>query len=608
MKITKTLVYVLNALLVLSLFLAGCASPTPAPVAEQPAAQATEAPAAAAEPTSVPAAAPEPTAAQPAEEKVLRMLNFGAPVTLNVHLSSRNNDSEAARLILEPLAAFDNNGEPVPVLAEEIPTLANGGMSADLLTTTWKLKKGVKWSDGTDFTADDVVFTWQYITNPEVGSVSFASYAGIEKVEAVDPYTAKITWKQPNSEPLIAFAALYGPILQKKQFEPFNNSTASQVEENQSPIGTGPFMVVDAKPGDTYVYVKNPLYRDADKVYFDRVILKGGGDAPTAARAVVQTGEFDYAFNLGLEKEVMESLNQSGDKGQIYAKLSSQTTRLAINHTNPDPALPEDQRSQLGTEHPILGDLRVRQALSLAIDRGALAEQLLGPTGAPTCNWANPPYLNSQAVKWPDCPQDMEKAKALLEEAGWVDANGDGIREKDGKDMMLVFLTTINPLNQKMQEFIKASWEELGISVELKAVQSSVYGDKTNPDSIYKFYADVQMFSWGGIGTSTTARYLANLRCNQIPQEANSYAGVNMERWCYPEYDAMYDEFLKEADPVKHDLIGSQMQDMYVNDVAGIPLAVRGIVTAVSNKLKGPNPSPRSGNLEHRRMVHGAIV
>jgi peptide/nickel transport system substrate-binding protein len=567
------------ALLIIVMLLAACT-----PAATPPPSAATQAPAA----TEAPAQKPS------GEEKVLRMINSDAPVTLNVHLSPSNADSEASRLIVEPLAAYDENGLPVPILAEEIPTLENGGMSADLLTTTWKLRKGVKWSDGTDFTADDVVFTWQYIMNPEVGSVSVGSYQAIENIEAVDPYTAKITWKQPNSEPLIAFAALYGPIIQKKQFEPFNNATASQAPANLAPIGTGPFMVVEAKPGDTYVYVKNPLYRNADKVYFDRVILKAGGDAATAARAVVQTGEYDYAFNLSIEKEVIEDLNKNGDKGQIYAKLTSQTTRIALNHTNPDPALGE-QRSNFGTEHPFLKDLKVRQALSLAIDRGVLVEQILGPTAAPTCNWANPPYLTMQAVKWPDCPQDMEKAKALLDEAGWKDTNGNGTRDKNGVEMNILFITYVNPVMQKIQEFVKASWEELGISVELKAapVQVMFSNDRGNPDSAFNFFADAMMFSWGGLGTSTTARYLANMRCSQIPQLSNNFSGVNLERYCNPEYDKAYDQFLAIADPVKHDLAGSQVQDMWVNDVAGIPLASRAIVSAISNQLKGVRTSSR---------------
>ncbi len=601
MKKFSALMLVLNVLLILSLVLTGCASQPAAepaqPAAPEQAAPAapaqTEAPAAPAQPEA-PAEPAKPEAAAPAEEKVLRMINFAAPVTLNVHLSPGNKDSEASRLIVEPLAAYDENGEPVAILAKEIPTLENGGISEDLMTTTWHLKEGVKWSDGTDFTADDVVFTWQYIMNPEVGSVSVGSYSAIENIEAVDPLTAVITWKQPNSEPLIAFAALYGPIIQKKQFEPFNNATASQSPANLAPIGTGPFMVVEAIPGDTFVYVKNPLYRDAEKVYFDKVILKGGGDAATAARAVVQTGEFDYAFNLGIEKEVLENLNATGDKGQIYTKLTSQTNRIAFNHTNPDPALGEN-RSNYGTQHPFLSDIRVREALTLAIDRGVMVDQLLGAQGAPTCNVANPPYLTMQKLQWGDCPADMEKAKALLDEAGWVDSNGNGTRDKDGVEMKMLFVSSVNSVQQKMQEFVKAAWAELGIETEIKAVQASVMwsGDKVNPDTSYKFYADVMLFGWGGLGTSTTARYLANLRCSQIPQVSNNWSGVNFERWCNPEFDALYDQFLMEADPVKHDQIGSQMNDMWVLDFAGIPLTQRSIVSAISNNLKGVRTSSR---------------
>jgi peptide/nickel transport system substrate-binding protein len=353
-------------------------------------------------------------------------------------------------------------------------------------------------------------------------------------------------------------------------------------------------MVVEAIPGDTFVYVRNPLYRDAENVYFDKVILKGGGDAATAARAVVQTGEFDFAFNLGIEKEVLESLNAAGTKGQIYTKLTSQTNRIAFNHTNPDPALGDD-RSNYGTQHPFLSDIRVREALTLAIDRGMMVDQLLGAQGAPTCNVANPPYLTLQALQWGDCEPNMERAKALLDEAGWVDSNGNGTRDKDGVEMNMLFVSSVNAVQQKMQEFVKAAWAELGIATEIKAVPSSVMwsGDKVNPDTSYKFFADVMLFGWGGLGTSTAARYLANLRCSQIPQLSNNWSGVNFERWCNPEFDALYDEFLMEADPVKHDQIGSQMNDLWVMDFAGIPLAQRSIVSAISNQLKGVRTSSR---------------
>ena len=160
--------------------LAACGGGTPAAApTTAPAAEATEAPAAA-EPTAAPAAteapaageateAPAPTTAPAAEEPApaqrggkLNILYWQAVTILNPHLASGTKDFEAASVILEPLATYNQNDELVPYLAAEIPTLENGGVAPDGMSVTWKLKEGVLWSDGTPFTADDVVFTWQY--------------------------------------------------------------------------------------------------------------------------------------------------------------------------------------------------------------------------------------------------------------------------------------------------------------------------------------------------------------------------------------------------------------------------------------------------------------
>lgn len=595
----KSIIKVVYVLLALSLALAACATQTPAPAAPasteaQPAA--TEAQSAVVEEkpaeTEAPAAATE-APAEPMEEKVLRLIFSQAPVTLNAHLANGNKDSEASRMILEPLAAYDESGQAVPVLAAEIPTIENGGIAADLLTTTWKLKQGVQWSDGSDFTADDVVFTWQYISNPVVGSPSAGSYTAIENIEAVDANTAVITWKQPTAEPLIAFSGLFGPVMQKAQFEPFNNESATQAEVNLAPVGTGPFMVSEFIPGDTVVYVKNPAYRDAENVYFDKVILKGGGEAASAALAVLQTGDYDFAWSIQLEKDVLDDIAANGKKGKVVSVPTSQTERLLFNHTNPDPSLGE-QRSELGTEHPFLSDVRVREALTLAIDRGLLAERLWGALGIATCNVANPPYVTMQKLQWGDCNADMERAKALLDEAGWVDSNGNGFRDKDGVEMKILYQTTVNSLRQKTQEFVKAAWTELGVDVELKSVQASVFfsQDQANPDTSGKFYADVQQFAVGGMGTSTASRYLGNWRCDQIASSENNFSASNIERWCNEEYDALFQQFISEPDPAKRDEIGSMMNDLWVENFVGVPLIARANVNAVSNELLGTRISP----------------
>ena len=175
----------------------------------------------------VPAPAPGGAPAAPAAAgsgtartgKDLKILYWQAPTILNPHQASGTKDFDAAIVILEPLARYNQNDELVPYLAAEIPTVENGGVAKDGTTTTWKLKPGVKWSDGSDFTADDVVFTWTYCSTPETACVNKANYDPVKTVEAVDPTTVKITWTEPNPNPYVSFVGNQGNILQKKQFE-----------------------------------------------------------------------------------------------------------------------------------------------------------------------------------------------------------------------------------------------------------------------------------------------------------------------------------------------------------------------------------------------------
>src|SRR5262249_29708766 len=153
-------------------------------------------------------------------------------------------DFDAATVILEPLGRWNEKGQLVSFLAEEIPTADNGGVAKDLKSVTWKLKKGIKWSDGSDFTADDVVFTWQYCADEKTACTTKSNFDPIAKVEAVDPNTVKITWKDTNPNQYVAFTGSNGMIIQKKQFancigEKAVNDTTCQAA-NLAPVGTGP--------------------------------------------------------------------------------------------------------------------------------------------------------------------------------------------------------------------------------------------------------------------------------------------------------------------------------------------------------------------------------
>ena len=253
----------------------------------------------------------------------VKVLYWQAPTTLNPYLSSGTKDVEAASLVLEPLAGFDDKGAIFPRLAESIPTVDNGGISKDLTTVTWKLKKDLKWSDGTPVTSADVAFTYQYCTDPNGGCAQAASYEGIKSVDTPDAETVVVTYTGPKPYPYAAFVSALAPIIQKAQFEKCIGAAAPTcTEQNFKPIGTGPFMVTDFKTGDVVQLEANPNYRDPAKPAFAKMTLKGGGDAEAAARAVMETGEYDYAWNTQINPDLQAQMSATG-KGHFVGGLSS---------------------------------------------------------------------------------------------------------------------------------------------------------------------------------------------------------------------------------------------------------------------------------------------
>jgi peptide/nickel transport system substrate-binding protein len=546
-----------------------------------------------------------PAAAEPAAPAVaartgkdLKILYWQAVTILNPHQATGTKDFDGAGIILESLARYSEKDELVPYLAAEIPTIENGGVMADGTSVTWKLKEGVKWSDGSDFTTDDVIFTWQYCSTPETACTNLSNYDDIANIEAVDGNAIKITWKEPQANPYVAFVGQQGMILQKAQFG--NCIGAAAVSEaacqaaNLAPIGTNAWKLKDFKPGDTVLYERNENYRDAANVYFDTVEVKGGGDATSAARAVCETGEVDYSWNLQIQKAVLEPILAAGGCDSL-AGGSFGVERIVINFANPDPAL-GDKRSEPDQPHPFLTDLKVRQAISKAIDRQAIAEQLYGPTGVATCNiLVVPATVNSPNTK---CDRDVEGAKALLDEAGWTDSDGDGLRDKDGVKMVMSFQTSINPLRQGEQSIIKANLAELGIQVDLKAIDAGVFfsGDPGNPDTLNKMYVDIQMYTNGPEGPDPTS-YFEGWTCEKINAADNNWQGGNDGRYCNEEFDALYNAYKAEFDQAKRVEMAIQLNDILINDVAIIPLINRATPSGKAKSLVGPTYNTFDSNL-----------
>ncbi|MEM8577347.1 MAG: peptide ABC transporter substrate-binding protein [Pseudomonadota bacterium] len=518
----------------------------------------------------------------------VKILYWQAPSILNPYLSGGTKDIESASLILEPLARYTETGEMVPWLAESIPTVGNGGVSEDLTQITWTIAEGMMWSDGTPVTSEDVRFTAEYCMHPEGGCAQGAFFDGVESVETPDARTVVVTFNQPKPNPYGPFVGGQSPIIQAAQFADCLGARAPEcTEANFGPIGTGPFVVTDFRPNDVIQYEANPNYRDPSKPAFASVLFKGGGDATAAGRAVMETGEFDYAWNLQLAPDVIAQMEQGG-MGTPIAGFGPLVERLEMNLTNPSPDLPPETRATVAEPHPFLSDQSVRKALSMAIDRALLTEVGYGQAGTPTCDLVPAPAIYASGNE--EClTQDIAGANALLDEAGWVDSDGNGIRDKDGVELRILYQTSTNAVRQDFQALIKQWWSEIGVETELRNLDASVFfgGDPGSPDTFQKFYADVEMYANTFNGTDPQ-QYLAAYRCGNEPKPSSQWQGENINRFCDPAYDALIDELARTGDIDKRAELAKKMNAMLTSETYTIvPLVNRARLSAHAKTLGG---------------------
>ncbi len=369
---------------------------------------------------AAPAAAYKPTKA--GGGGTLKTLWWQGPTLLNPHFATGTKDSDGSRVFYEPLAAWDTDGNLVPVLAAELPTVANGGLAEDGRFVIWKLKQGVKWHDGESFTADDCVFNWQYCKDPATAAVTIGSYQDIT-VEKVDDYSVKVTFPKPQPFWADAFVAVNGMIIPKHLFQDYMGSKSRDAPTNLKPVGTGPYVFDSFTPGDLLTGKMNPRYHVPNQPYFDAIQMKGGGDAVSAARAVLQTGEYDFAWNLQVEDEILKRI-EAGGKGRVLVVVGGgNIEHIQCNFSDPSTTV-DDQRSSIKTKHPTLQYPEVRQALALCVNRDAVQQYIYGRTGEATDDYINDPkQFRSSNMKG---EFNVQKAADLLEKAGWK-AGADGV-------------------------------------------------------------------------------------------------------------------------------------------------------------------------------------
>ncbi|MCQ4161555.1 peptide ABC transporter substrate-binding protein [Roseomonas sp. GC11] len=512
----------------------------------------------------------------------LKLLWWQAPTLLNPHFAVGTKDQDGSRLFYEPLAAWDGDGNLIPVLAAEIPTRENGGLAADGMSVTWKLKKGVQWHDGQPFTADDVVFNWEYARDPATAATTSGSYVDVEVVK-VDDHTVKVVFKAPTPFWADAFVASAGMIIPKHVFGEYSGAKSREAPANLKPVGTGPYLFREFRPGDLVTGVRNPNYHMPNRPHFDAIEMKGGGDATSAARAVLQTGEYDMAWNLQVQDDVLRRL-ESGGKGVVQTANSTNIEHIQFNFTDPNTEI-DGERASLKTKHPTLSDPVVRKAISLLIDRDSVEKHIYGRTGVATVNYVtNPERFRSKNTSY---EFNVEKAAKLLDDAGWK-PGPDGIRAKDGKVLKFLFQTSINQPRQQTQQIIKQACRKAGIDVDLKSVTASVFfsSDVANPDTYPHFYADLQMYTTDA-GRPDPGRFLRNFISSEAAQKANKWQGRNIPRWQNAEYDRLFEQATVEVDPVKRAGILIAMNDMLVNELVVMGVIARTAVSAFSRTLVG---------------------
>jgi peptide/nickel transport system substrate-binding protein len=523
----------------------------------------------------------------------LKVLWWQGPTLINPHFAVGTKDQDASRIFYEPLAGWDPEGNLFPVLAAELPSRENGGLAADGMSVTWKLKQGVQWHDGKPFTADDAVFNWQYASDPATAAVTVGSYKDV-KVEKVDDFTIIVRFAKPTPFWADAFVGVRGMMIPKHLFVEYSGAKSRDAPANLKPVGTGPYKFVDFKPGDIVRGDINTSYHVANRPHFDTIEMKGGGDAVSAARAVIQTGEYDYAWNMQVEDEILQRLEKGG-KGTVLITQGGNIEHIQLNSADPWTEV-DGERANAKTKHPLLSDPAVRQALGMLVDRKSVEDHIYGRTGLATGNFLNnPERFISKNMKW---EFNADKASELLEAAGWK-KGPDGIRAKDGKKLKFVYQTSINTPRQKTQAIVKQACQKAGIDLELKSVTASVFfsSDVANPDTYSKFYCDIQMY------TTTMTQPDAEVFMNQftsweVATKENKWQGRNITRWKSEEYDKAFRAAEGELDPVKRAALFIRMNDLACGDQAVIPVVYRPRVSAISSKLKA-DISGWDGDLGH---------
>jgi peptide/nickel transport system substrate-binding protein len=553
MKHLKPVLFLMVAFV---LALSACGGPAPeAPIAEAPAAEAPAAEEPAAE-------APAPTFSGTATITFVQ-----EPDILNPMYTQMSFSGYLRPFFLKPSWDFDENGNPVPVLVKEVPSTENGGLSADSKTITLNLRDDVKWSDGEPLTADDYVFTFDMIMsdkNVPLGRYPYDIY--VDSVEAKDPTTVVINLKEPFAAWL---TSLFYWVLPKHVLQPVFDAegTIDNAEWNRNPtVGLGPFVLSEWETGSHLAFTANPNWINPPKL--EQVFVRIVPD-DAAQEAAIIAGDADIGTFLSSDQ--IEKL-EAGGKVKVVAVNSGYNEAWFLN-VNPE------------TTHPAMLDVNVRKAVALATDRFTIVEDLLVADINPVnvTYWDTTPSYQTDTLE--PYPYDPEQAKQLLDAAGWIDSNGNGIRDKDGLELKLRYITNQRELRKNVQAVVQQQWQQVGIGVELVNYSSDIFWNRFN-DSGPMALGDFEVGEYSSVQNAYPDPDTDVFTCAQVVN-ADNPDGSNDQGYCNPTLDELFKQQAVSVDPEARKELFNQIQQIMYDDYVYIGMWKDPDLWSVSSRLQG---------------------
>lgn len=447
--------------------------------------------------------------------------------TMNPYTTTALITMQVVPAVLEPLVGVDPDGNYYPILAREVPTVENGGVSDGGRTITWRLREGVTWSDGTPFTADDVVFTAE-AASTGTDTVRAGAFDAVASVEALDDLTVAVHYDAYNSSYLDQFQ--WGILPRHATGDPSDMGTW---DFNRAPVGTGPFVLGEWRTGDRIILDRNDRAREDVTPRLDRVVFMVVPSEETRA-AMMQRGDADVMLWPG------SNLREVWDATPTVTLDTAPEIWIMRMFLN----LGERGNPVMGqAPHPILGDVRVRQALAYGIDYDLIIDELaLGRVLRAT----SPFQLGWYACDVEGYSYDPERAAALLDEAGWV-LGPDGVRVAQGApnapdgtrlSLEMVGYSDFRLLEQTML-VIQDLYRDLGVELNVRTVEQSVlFGGWSDRAARKTGDYDILIYDTG-TGINPQLHVFELLHSSRIPSEENEGAGGNYARWSNPRADAL---------------------------------------------------------------------